>query len=103
MLAEDYRVRRSQYIHRIDYMKQSIENLQEQRSAIPSKQMTLTKNMIKMQSRMLEIAFETERVRAINDNEFVTSHVIHGSQQTFAKPDIEKRLQLEYVYVQSHV
>ncbi|KAL3788693.1 hypothetical protein HJC23_001892 [Cyclotella cryptica] len=96
-LTEDYRVRRSQFMHRIDCIKESIERLKELRSAIPSKQTELTQNMIKMQNRMSELAFEAERVVATDENDIVASHVIHGSRQSFAKSDLQQKLQLEYV------
>jgi hypothetical protein len=92
------KIRRGQFLYRIEYIKQTIQRLTEERSTIPAKQMKLAHIMKKVHDRMIELASESERVLAIDDNNsIISSPLLHGSRQAFTKSELERQLQNECV------
>lgn len=106
-VAHDFQRRRSQFLYRIDYLKNTIQVLKEERNKIPTRQKKLAEEMKKVQSRLLQLTAELERVFAIDSgaetDTIVTSPVLHGSRQVFSKLDLEKQLQKECVSCQTQI
>jgi hypothetical protein len=87
-------------LYRINYIKQTIEGLKKERSSIPTKQVKLARDMKKVQSRLLELTSETQRVHAIEDHNsagIVSSPLLHGARQAFSKADLLQKLEQECV------
>jgi ethanolamine utilization protein EutA (predicted chaperonin) len=97
-LDNGLKIRRSHFLYRIKYIKQTIQRLTEERSTIQAKQMKLSHTMKKVHDRMIELASESERVLAIDDNSsIISSPLLHGSRQAFTKSELERQLQNECV------
>jgi len=89
----DYR--RSQFLHRIASIEQTIEELKAKKDEIPGQQAYLTRKMQRHQQRILSLRSEIERVSPLEDSAFVSSDLLHACTQTFTKKHFVRRLQLE--------
>eukprot|EP00984_Skeletonema_dohrnii_P008842 scaffold3291_cov94-Skeletonema_dohrnii-CCMP3373.AAC.4 len=89
----DYR--RSQFLHRIASIEQTIEELKATKDKLPVQQAYLTRKMQRQQQRILSLRSEIERVSPLEDSAFVSSDLLHACTQTFTKKHFVRRLQLE--------
>ena len=87
--------RRSQFLHRIDYIEKSIEELKMAKDDIPAQQAYLARKMQQLQQRIVSMVSELERISPLEDNVFVSCDLLHACRQTFTKKQLARRLKLE--------
>ena len=87
--------RRSKFLYRIRHIEGTIQSLEAARQKIPAEQVLLARNMSHMQNRIEELSREIERVVSHNGNELLSSHLLHGSDQSFTKATLKRKLEKE--------
>ena len=73
------------------------------RQKIPAEQVLLARNMSHMQNRIEELSREVERVVSHDGNELLSSHLLHGSDQSFTKATLKRKLEKEHTTCRQNI
>ena len=95
--------RRSKFLYRIRHIEETIQSLEVARQKIPAEQVLLARNMSHMQNRIEELSREIERVVSHDGNELLSSHLLHGSDQSFTKATLKRKLEKEHTTCRQNI
>lgn len=90
----EYRLTARQYKHRIDVLSNDIDAAEKTRWQCFGDRAALTRKMAAEQARLLAVRAEVDRVAHLKVGH-VNSSVMHGSEQRFSKPQLQRELQRE--------
>lgn len=92
---ENHDKRRKRFLYRIGHIEQSISSLEAARQKLPSEQVLLARNMSRMQDRINELDTEIESVTSHVGKELLSSHLLHGTKQSFTRAALKYKLEHE--------
>ncbi len=95
-ILPNYKQRQAQFQHRIAWLRVEIQGCDSQRRAWVGKRAVISRQLGSLQSRMLEVQAEIDRISPLGEVEgHVQSSVLHGSAQLFSLTSLRKGLKAE--------